>query len=179
MTTPAAPIDVCELPIGERPRRHRPVRSPEDDVSRDFLSRMLGVDVRSVKNFVDEGMPKSERGRFPLLGCVQWYLNRERESARANKGLNDLDLARQRKTSAEARIAELRLAETEGTLIPVELHQHRLRERLETVAGNVKSINRYQPLVKAAVTDVDADALLDRMSDEILAELYALKDTID
>ena len=43
-----------------------------------------------------------------------------------------------------------------------------MRERLETVAGNVKAINRYQPLVKAAVTDADADALLDRMGDEIL-----------
>lgn len=164
---------------GTTPRRSTGIRSPEDDVTRDFLARVIGVDVRSVTNFANEGMPKSERGRFPLLAAVQWYVNREREAARAGKGLNDLDLARQRKTSAEARIAEIELAEKEGLVIPITMHTERLRERLETVAGNVKAIGRYQPEVKAAITDEAADALLDRMSDEILKELYGLSDVID
>lgn len=155
------------------------IQAPADDVSRDFLARLLGVDVRSVKNFVDEGMPKSARGAFSLQACVQWYIEREREAARGAKGLNDLDLARQRKTVAEARSAELDLAEREARLIPIELHESRLRERLDTVAGSVKAINRFQPDVKAALTDEDADALLDRMGDQILAELYALSDTIE
>lgn len=180
-------MDVARKKTGKaaKPRRRstrRPtvvVRTPEDDVTRDFLARLLGVDVRSLKNFSDEGMPKSARGRFPLLGCLQWYVGREREAARGNKGLNDLDLARQRKTVAEARLAELGLAEKEGLLIPMDLHARRLRERLDTVAGNVKAIGRYQPEVKAATTDEAADALLDRMSDEILKELFDLSDTID
>jgi hypothetical protein len=71
------------------------------------------------------------------------------------------------------------VAEKEGQTIPTDLHAARLRERLETVAGAVKAIGRYQPDVKAAVTDVDADRLLDRMADEILAELHGLSDTID
>lgn len=150
-----------------------------DVVGPDFLARVFGVDVRSLKNFVDEGMPKAARGRYALTACVPWYLERERQAARAGKGLNDLDLARQRKTVAEARMAELQLAEKEGAVIPTAVHAARLRERLEQVAGNVKAINRYQPDIKAAITDVAADALCDRMSDEILAELYALSDTID
>lgn len=150
-----------------------------DVVGPDFLARVFGVDVRSLKNFVDEGMPKAARGRYVLTACVPWYLERERQAARAGKGLNDLDLARQRKTVAEARMAELQLAEKEGAVIPTAVHAARLRERLEQVAGNVKAINRYQPDIKAAITDVAADALCERMSDEILAELYALSDTID
>jgi phage terminase Nu1 subunit (DNA packaging protein) len=150
-----------------------------DTVSGVDLAALLGVDVRSLTNFQAEGMPKLARGRYSLSACVPWYIQREREAARGAKGLNDLDLARQRKTVAEARIAEMDAAEREGQSIPTELHAQRLRERLETVAGSVKAIGRYQPDVKAAVTDVDADRLLDRMADEILAELHGLSDTID
>lgn len=155
------------------------ITSPESDVSRDFLARVLGVDVRSLKNFVAEGMPKSERAKYPLLGCVQWYVNREREAARGAKGLNDLDLARQRKTTAEARIAELTLAEKEGQSIPIDVHSDRLRERLESVAGEVKALGKYNADVVAANSPEAADVLLDRMSDEILRELAGLSDTIE
>jgi phage terminase Nu1 subunit (DNA packaging protein) len=150
-----------------------------DLVSRDRLAQLFTCDVRTIKNLVDEGMPKVTRGRYSLTACVPWFLQREREAARGAKGLNDLDLARQRKTVAEARIAEIDAATAEGEVIPTALHAVRLRERLETVAGAVKAIGRYQPDVKAAVTDAAADALLDRMSDEILAELHGLSDTID
>jgi phage terminase Nu1 subunit (DNA packaging protein) len=156
-----------------------PITSPDDSVGREFLSRVLGVDVRSLKNFVDDGMPKSGRGRFPLGAAVQWYVERQREAARAGKGLNDLDLARQRKTIAQARIAELSLSEKEGDSIPLEVHGERLRERLESVAGNIKGIGRYHADVMAAVTDTDAEALLERMENEILAELHGLADTIE
>lgn len=150
-----------------------------DSVSGAELAGLFGCDVRTLTNLVTEGMPKLARGRYSLSACVPWYIQREREAARGAKGLNDLDLARQRKTVAEARIAEMDVAEREGQSIPTELHAQRLRERLETVAGSVKAIGRYQADVKAAITDVQADQLLDRMGDEILAELYGLSDTID
>lgn len=149
------------------------------EVARQKLANLFGVDVRTIKNLVDEGMPKRARGRFDLAVCVPWYLERERERARGNKGLNDLDLARQRKTVAEARLAELNLAKEEAHLIPMEMHTKRLTERLDEVAGALKSLGRYHADVKAAVTDDAADRLLDRMSDETLAQLHALSDVID
>lgn len=148
-------------------------------VTRDTLAAIFTVDVRTVKNLVDEGMPKAARGKFDLALCVPWYLERERERVRAGKGLNDLDLARQRKTVAEARLAEINLAKAEELVIPTELHVDRLTQRLDTVAGAVKAMGRYQADVKGAITDEAADRLLDRMSDEILAELYALSDAIE
>jgi phage terminase Nu1 subunit (DNA packaging protein) len=150
-----------------------------DQVSRDYLAALFGVDVRTIANLVEEGMPKTERGKYDLTACVPWYLNREREAARGAKGLNDLDLARQRKTVADARLAELEVAKAEELVIPTELHAQRLKERLETVAGAVKAIGRYHADVKAAVTDVGADQLLERMADELLVELYQLTDSID
>ena len=77
-----------------------------DEVTPKFLANVLKCDVRSLKNFVDEGMPKAERGKYSLSQCVPWYVERERAAARASRGLNELDLARQRKTLAEAQEAE-------------------------------------------------------------------------
>lgn len=149
-----------------------------DLVSRDRLASLFSCDARTIDNLVGEGMPKAARGTYALSKCVPWYLERERERARGAKGLNDLDLARQRKIIAEALLAERELAQLESRLIPVEVHEQELRARLDTVAGAVKAIHRYQPDVKAAVTDVAADGLLDKMADAILAELYALSDEI-
>jgi phage terminase Nu1 subunit (DNA packaging protein) len=151
---------------------------PNTDVTRDFLSRLLGVDVRTITNCRKEGAPQSARGLYPLADFVKWYVEREREAARGSKGLNDLDLARQRKTIVDARRGEVELAKEESRVLPIDMHKKRLRERVETVAGNVKAIHRYQPLIKSAVTDEAADALCDRMADEILAELFEAKDFI-
>jgi hypothetical protein len=140
---------------------------------------VLGVDVRSLKNFVDEQMPKSARGKFPLKACVQWYLTREREKARGAKGLNDLDLARQRKTLAEAELAEADVADRRGLSIPLEVHGQRLRERIASVAGNLRAISRYHSDIIAAVTPEAADALCERMEREITAELQGLSEEID
>lgn len=151
----------------------------ETEVGTRFLARVLGVDERSIANYANEGMPKIRRGKFNLGAAVQWYINREVERARGGKGLNDLDMARQRHELAKARLAEIELARAEGAVIPIEVHRQRLTERLETVAGNVKGIHRFQPDIKAATTDESADALCDRMADAILAELHGLKDDID
>jgi phage terminase Nu1 subunit (DNA packaging protein) len=172
-------VEAAEIGQTAPKKRLARVNSPEDTVSREFLADVLGVVVASINNFVKEGMPKEARGRFVLKASVQWYLERERTSARGNKGLNDLDLARQRKTVAEARIAELDLAEKEGDILPASVYEDELRKRCESIAGAVKAIGRYQPDVKAATSDEAADALLERMGDEILAELHGLKDEIE
>jgi phage terminase Nu1 subunit (DNA packaging protein) len=156
-----------------------PAKGDRDVVSRQALANLFGVDVRTIANLVSEGMPKLARGLFSLSACLPWYIDREREAARAGKGLNDLDLARQRMTNANARKAERELAQAEGLLIPADLHERRLRERLDSVAGALKANSRYHAQVKAATTDEAADALLEKMADEQLAELYALNDKID
>lgn len=148
--------------------------------SREQIAEILqDCGIRTVAHFVDEGMPKAARGKYPIARCVDWYVERKVAQARAERGLNDLDVARQRKTNAEARLAELELAKAEESVVPVATFEEVLTERLETVAGALKAIHRYQPDVKAATTDEDADALLDRMRDEMLAELHGLSDSIE
>jgi hypothetical protein len=178
-------MDAAAPKSGKSPRvrvgkkRAARIDSPDAEVSRDFLARLLGVDVRTITNLVGEGMPKAARGRFVLLAAVQWYVQREREAARGAKGLNDLDLARQRKTIAEARLVEIDLAAKEDAMIPMPVHVERMRARLETVAGAIKANGKYHADVKAATSDEAAEALLDRMADEQLAELFELSDEIE
>jgi phage terminase Nu1 subunit (DNA packaging protein) len=148
-------------------------------VSVQDLGAILGVDVRTIANLVKEGMPKTARGTYDLCKCVHWYLDRERTAARQKRSLNELELARKRKIDIDTRRGAVELAREEAAVMPIEVAEQQLRERLETVAGGVKAIHRYQPDIKAAVTDEAADALCDRMIDEVLAELHGLKDSID
>lgn len=58
-------------------------------------------------------MPKSGRGKFPLRGCVQWYVAYWRERATGRKD----DTSRSRKSEAEALLLETRVKEKSGGLI--------------------------------------------------------------
>lgn len=165
---------------------HRNEEPPESEktpaekaVGTRLLARVLGVDERTVQNCANEGMPKSARGKFPLGAAVRWYIDREREKARGAKGLNDLDMARQRHELAKARLAEIELGKAEESVVPVELYREELTARLETVAGALKGLHRFQPEVKSATTDEAADSLLDRMIDATMSELHGLKDEIE
>lgn len=148
-------------------------------VSRKVLADVLKVDIRSLKNFVDDGMPKEARGRYDLTHCVPWYVEREREAARAGKGLNDLDLARQRKTLAEARKAEIELDEIEKNMIPLSVHEERLEVMTGRLAVPVKGLDRYIADVQRATTMLEAKGVLDRVSDDLLRALQGIADETD
>lgn len=147
-------------------------------VSGKALAGILKVDVRTVKNLVDQGMPKQARGRYDLEACVPWYVERERETARAGKGLNDLDLARQRKTLAEARKAEIELETLEGNVIPLEDHEHRVETLAVRLAAQVKGLDRFMADVQRATSIIEAKAVVDKISDALLASLRAVADEL-
>lgn len=147
--------------------------------TRHELAALIGVDVRTIKNLVDDGMPKEARGKYDLGVCVKWYIERCVELARAGKGLNDLDLARQRKTIAEARMAELELEQLEGNLIPLEMHEHRVEGIAGRLAAQCKGLDRFIADVQRATTIVDAKEVVDKVSDALLASLRAVADDLD
>lgn len=147
-------------------------------VNRSQMADVLGVDVRSIKNFVDDGMPKMARGKYDLGACVKWFVEHEREKARAGKGLNDLDLARQRKTIAEARKAELELETLEGNVIPLDMHESRLEAIGLRLAAQCKGLDRFISDVQRATSTIEAKAVVDRVSDALLAALMKVSDDL-
>lgn len=152
-----------------------------DEVGPKFLANVLKCDVRSLKNFVDEGMPKATRGRYSLAECVPWYIERERQAARAGRGLNDLDLARQRKTVAEAQTEELRVAKLMGTLIDATIHEKVIGDicdRLLAILQNAPS-NYGLRLERAGVPIDKGEAVLEAIATEMTAELRNVADILD
>lgn len=150
----------------------------EHVVARAYLAEVLAVDVRSIKNFVDEGMPKLARGKFDLRACVQWYVTREREAAREGKGLSDLDLAKQRKELAQAAKAEIEVEQLRGEIIPLDVHEHRVEAIAARLATRIKGLGRYIADVQRATTAVEAASVLDGISDDLLAHCSSVADEI-
>lgn len=152
-----------------------------DEVTAKFLANVLKVDVRSLKNFVDEGMPKAARGKYALSQCVPWYVERERQAARASRGLNDLDLARQRKTVAEAQAEELRVAKLFASVIDNDVHKEvvaTINDRILAILQNVPG-NYGLHLEKAGVPIDKAEAVLEMIATEMTVELRTIADSLD
>ncbi|MEO7457074.1 MAG: terminase small subunit [Gemmatimonadaceae bacterium] len=151
-------------------------------VSKAEIARILDKDARSITNYLKEGMPVDRTARAPafdVVACVRWFVDREREAARSGKELNELDQMRARKAFADARKTELELAELEGALLPLDVHETRVRQLCERLAGRVKTLNRYRGDVQRAVSSVEVDELLERIEDEMLAALMASADEIE
>ena len=148
-------------------------------VTKAELARVLKKDPRSITNYQNEGMPVERGGRRPMYAldeCVAWYVDREREAARSGKGLNELDQMRTRKTLADARKAELEVEQLEGRLLPAELFEERVTLLCERLAARCKTLGRYRGEVQRAMTDAEADELLERVQDELLAALAGTAD---
>ncbi len=91
------------------------------------VAELLGCDRNTVAALTRAGMPVARRGRgsrghgYDLGACVRWL--RAHDAAQAAKTLaaarssSELGAARTRKTSAEARLAELRAAERGRQLV--------------------------------------------------------------
>ena len=83
-------------------------------VNAEVLAKFFDCTPRRVWQFATEGLPKNERGEYPLIDCVVWII---RKLKGKNSNIVSIDEARQRKINAEASLAELALAkEQDGTL---------------------------------------------------------------
>lgn len=146
------------------------------------LAALLNKDIRSITNYQNEGLPVERKGARPayhFAKCIAWFVERERENARAGKGLNELDQARMRKSHADARKAELEVDEMEARLVPLDVHEERVARLCEQLAARCKTLGRYMGDVQRAMTEVDAAALLERIQDELLRALMATSDDLD
>lgn len=152
-----------------------------DEVAPKFLANVLNCDVSSIKNFVREGMPKAARGKYSLSACVPWYVERERAAAKATRGLNDLDLARQRKTLAEAQAEELHVARLFERSIDSDVHVDvvaGLCDRLLAVCQNIPS-NYGLQLERAGVPIDKAEVVLEAIATEITVEIRNVADALE
>lgn len=109
------------------------------EVTRSELAEFAGVSVNTVDAWVRRGCPQvaaGARGRasaFNTAAVVEWLQARARRDATASSETISLDEARQRKTAAEAELAELELGHARGELVQIDTVAELLEATLSTV----------------------------------------------
>ena len=84
------------------------------------ISKLLDLSERRVQQLSREGIiPKSERGRYELVPAVQGYIRYLRDRS-LDVGVVSIDVARQRKTAAEAELAEIELAKARADVVSID-----------------------------------------------------------
>lgn len=84
------------------------------------IAKLLDLSERRVQQLSREGViPKAERGRYELVPAVRGYIHYLRDRS-LDVGVVSIDVARQRKTAAEAELAEIELAKARADVASIE-----------------------------------------------------------
>ena len=84
------------------------------------ISKLLDLSERRVQQLSREGViPKAERGRYGLVGAVRGYVHYLRDRS-IDSDVVSIDVARQRKTAAEAELAEIELAKARADVVSID-----------------------------------------------------------
>lgn len=156
-----------------------PSKHPANHVNRGECAAILGIEPPTLDAWVRKGCPfvqKGAKGRawvFDPAAVLAWRDDWKAKSAKGGGGVTDLNDARQRKVDVERRLAELDLAEREGSLIPikdvaelVEAEYTNVRSRLTALPGELAT--ELEHLSPAEIQDALAEAI-----EDVLGELSA------
>ncbi len=151
-------------------------------VSRKALAASLGVDIRTVSKWQDDGMPVAERGRgsraskFDLAQCQAWREQRVGSADGHSTGFIDVARERARKERAQAQLAEQAYQIKAGELLPRETVERRWTAELAAIRAKLLSWKRStvaEQLFRAAIADGQAvfDDVFAASIDELLTDL--------
>lgn len=131
------------------------------------MARLLDLSERRIQQLSREGViPKSERGRYDLIGSVRGYIRYLRDLAmKADKGIPDYGAERARLVKARADLTEMEATLKRGELIPVEQTQEAwikvvshlrarllvLPDKLAPIVYESESISEAKSAIKQAV----------------------------
>ena len=84
------------------------------------ICKLLDLTDRRVQQLSREGIiPKTERGRYELVPAVRGYIKYLRDRC-VDNGVVSIDVARQRKITAEAELAEIELAKARADVVCIQ-----------------------------------------------------------
>lgn len=136
------------------------------------LAEVLPITTRQIRRLVDDGLPTESLGgrtMYPQRACVRWYIEYREQLAAGQEEMRD---ARYRKLQADARMAELEVAEREGSLVPLTVLEstlttvlERLHARITAAKGSlpVRVVGLESPRAAKKVTDEALDELIDEL----------------
>lgn len=147
-----------------------PARSTKSaPVSQKDLASFFDVDVRTIRRWTTDGIPRTRNGRYALKACVAWVREKDQREARERARPEDYDDARKRKMAAEAELIEYDLMERRGELMTVE----QFDELVSTTYGRVRAAllalpARMAPDVVGLATVRDARSTVKRFVGEVM-----------
>ena len=106
------------------------------------MAKLLLLTPRRLQQLVTEGVvPKVERGRYELAPVIQAYIHYLRErTLPGTMNVVSLDEARQRKLSADARLAEIEVAKAESAVVNVEVIEKGWTDLVHAVRGRLLAL---------------------------------------
>lgn len=114
------------------------------------LKKAFGVSDKTVRNWIDAGMPceKSAKGyQFDLSVCIKWRENYLQES---RKGSDAYESAKTEREIYRAKITKLNYERLDGTLVPSEDVREAAFEKARLLRDQLLNIpNRIAPILAA------------------------------
>jgi len=147
-------------------------------VNRERLADVLGCSLRTVDEYVRQGMPGDppkkggDSWRFESAACIGWLRERERQSALGEIAKIDREEAGRRKLAAEAALVEHDLALKQRAAVAVSdfgrLWTHMIGASRAKLRGIGAKLGRVVALSQDAA---ECEALIDELVSEALQEL--------
>jgi phage terminase Nu1 subunit (DNA packaging protein) len=140
------------------------------------LAQLFAVHVNTAHNWVKAGLPARKPGRrlmIELGPAIRWVREKDAETCEARiatiRSTPDMDAARARKLTAEARIAEANAATREGELVPAAQVGDRWGRIAQAVREGVLSL--APTAVQHGIVAADREEALDVLCRDVLREL--------
>lgn len=136
------------------------------------LAENLGLDVRSIRRLEEAGLPlRSRAGRksYPWPEALRWYVGWKVESEVGRRRPSDNAELERRELEAKVRLAEIKVAEAEGKVLPDDVVRRQMSEIHQATAGAIRSLPQYAGEMVELSTLAEARVRLEKIADELLA----------
>lgn len=135
------------------------------------LAERLGLDVRQVRRLEDAGMPtRTRKGRkdYPWPDALKWYIGWKVESGVARRTPGSLAELELRELGAKVRLAEIKVAEAEGNVVPVDAMRRQMEAIHHATAGAIRSLPQYAGEIVELASMAEARLRLEKIANELL-----------
>ncbi len=134
--------------------------------SQEKVAKVFGVSVRTVANWIKEGMPKAENGTYDLIEIRAWHaLRKQRKSAKSG-GKNELEMWEMKYRKFKAKLAEVAYKKEIGLLYEKDIVEKNLVMIFTTVRYKFLNIpQQVSPQLEGLNVRQIAEILSSRIKD--------------
>ena len=111
------------------------------NVNVEYLSEIFGVDIRTVQMYAkNNGLPKDERGEYPLVDCLLWFIKKQKDTIKDLAEINPLTISRKEAIDLSNQRRQIELEQKRNTLVEKDLVEMAFVTILKMLGRNADSI---------------------------------------